>query len=257
MSETPKITLKKWNPNKQKLPFACLCIASRRSGKSYLIRYLYLKFWANEFDVVISMCPTDFADFYPSFLPGDLFYREYRPEVMEALMGMQEERIGNGEKPLSILVILDDCSDDREKYQSELQKIYTKGRHYNISIIYCTQATTLTGPTWRNNSDIILIGRANSSHERKNIVDNFLMGSADEEDLKGAKERPFFNALIKKNTADHNFIIINSDGKTGEFKDTILTYRAKDDIKYGIEIKKIKKRPIEDIKKDALKLVSS
>lgn len=247
--------LRKWKPNKVPIPFASLCIASRRSGKSYLIRYLYLKYWHKKFDAVVVICPTDFNDFYPSFISGSLFFDEYDPDILEGILKSQQDKISNGEIPPNILVILDDCSDENEKYAKTIQRIYTSGRHYAISLIYCVQGTTLTGPQWRNNADFVLIGRSKGGLERTNIVNNFLVGNADEDELGGKSEKTFMMETLKKNTQDYNFLVIDNNATTDKLEDVFLTFKAKDDVDYDIKIEKPKKRDAPDVIESARKLL--
>jgi hypothetical protein len=226
-----ELQLNQWDPTNEPTPFACLVLASRRSGKSYLIKHLWQTVWKKKFDVVMLMCPTDFTGYYSSFLPGKLIFQEYNEEALQALMLLQKQRIDENKKPLRTLVILDDCSDDRERYSTLLQKLYTKGRHYNISVVFATQAASLSSTVWRNNSDFVLIGRMMGGVGREAIRDNFLSGMQDRDELppsfqRGRGDKAFNNALMRKWTSGHSFLVISYTSDTQEFEDVVLQYKA-------------------------------
>lgn len=216
--------LRTWDPSKVELPFSGLIIGSRRSGKSHAIKYLYTRYWADKFDTVCVMCATDInGQFYQSFIASKLFFTCFKSNVIESIQLCQRERVKNGDEMLDILIIIDDCSDSYEKFQSKLQEIYTKGRHYNISIVFSTQATQLTSPVWRNNSDIVMIGKQRGANARKLVTDNFLEGLSD--DLVGSEEKKQNRELISKYTKDHGFLVLdffNAD----DFSSTLYKWKA-------------------------------
>lgn len=221
------MNLDNWKPKKEPVPFSSMFIASRRSGKSTLIRELFINIWSNQFDSVIVMCPTNFEGFYEEFVFGNLFFNEFNPIVIESVMNQQEKLIKEGKKPIEVLLILDDCSDDKERNADAIQKIYTKGRHLHISVVFSTQETTLTGTVWRNNSDFIVIGKQLGGRGRENIVDNFLLGMPEPEDIPaGMKERIYLRQLLKKNTADHSFIVLSFTSDQNDFKHNVFKYKA-------------------------------
>jgi hypothetical protein len=173
------------------------------------------------------MCPTNYEGFYEEFIFGNLFFNEFNPIVIQSVMAQQEKLIKDGKKPLEVLLILDDCSDDRERNADTIQKIYTKGRHLHISVVFSTQETTLTGTVWRNNSDFICIGRQLGGRGRENIVENFLLGMPEPEDIPSSmKEKVFLRQLLKKNTEAHSFLVLSFTSDQNDFKNNVFRYKV-------------------------------
>ena len=223
--------LQTWDPQTIEVPFASLMLASRKSGKSTLIRSLWDSTLSQHFQVVITMCPTDFDEDYAETFPGILNYQEFRPDALERAMQIQQQRRETGQPRLQILVVLDDCSDDGEKHSKLLQKLYTRGRHYDISVIFSTQATSLTGPVWRNNSDLVFIGRQMSAVDRDTVIDLFLKGMVGDDMLpvSGSKrlgEKRVLRQIATKYTKDHGFLVVDYVHGTGDLEDTLFKYKA-------------------------------
>ena len=219
--------LSKWNPRTLKLPFSALMIASRNSGKSTLIRYLYENYWATKFDITCVFCPTDYHQKYPEFIPGTLFFEDFDPAILRKIQALQKKRMEDGKKAYQVLIIFDDCSDDRERYMRDIQYVFTKGRHSMISVLFATQSSSLTSTVWRNNADAIFLSQNRSSGGRDQLVDNYFSGLSDEDDRpEGMTERRFYNKILKKYTSDNKFIVITFNGRTNEFVDMVQWFKA-------------------------------
>jgi len=223
----PGTALAPWDPATMKPPFAALMIASRNSGKSTLIRSLWHSQLASQFDVVLCFCSTDFDEKYQDTFPGTLFYEELQSAVIERTLKVQEQRKRAQKKMARILVVVDDLSTDRERYDPMLKRLYTRGRHYDVSIIFSTQATQLSDSVWRNNSDYVFIGRQMGARAREMVVEQFLMGTADEDDLPtGVKEKTFLKRVVRDNTRAFSFIVIDYNQGSGDLSDTVYSYTA-------------------------------
>lgn len=146
--------LKRWRPERERTPFASLLLASRNSGKSHLIRTLWEKVWKTRFRFVVVFCGSDHDESYPDFLPGRMFFKKFRPDVVQRLKQMNEDRTAGGLDQLPVLFILDDCSESRERYDEDLRSLYTRGRHWAFSVVFATQGIQLSDTVARNNSDL-------------------------------------------------------------------------------------------------------
>jgi len=228
-----KIILKDWQ-NVEKLKnnfFAIICFAPRKSGKSQMIKYIYEKCkMGEEYDhiVVISESP-DSMDHYSNFVHGNLFFTKFDARILENLI-KQSQNLELEGKPKKFLLILDDTIGNDMKNNNSMMEIYAIGRHNRISCILITQKLTLINTTVRNNSDVILIGRTTNAGEKKSIIDNLLDGLADDEEIEkyGYKSSEKFNkTLIKQNTTDYNFIVIdNMDNNKINFDEIVYKYKA-------------------------------
>lgn len=236
MSANP-YTLRRWRPEREPTPFACLLLASRNSGKSHLIRTLWEKTWKTRFKFVVTFCGSDHDESYPDFLPGKLFFKTFRPEVVGKFKAINEQRTRDGLSQIPVLFILDDCSETRERYDEELRSLYTRGRHWGFSVIFATQGIQLSDTVARNNSDFVLLGRQRGAAGRELAVDNFLKGLPEVGDLpvlggpsstgRRQTEKAFLNTLYKRNTVGFQFIVVTtSNPYATEFKDLVQVYKS-------------------------------
>jgi len=108
-----------------------------------------------------------------------------------------------------VLVILDDCQGLRNRFlhSPEVESIFIKGRHWNISVILMGQSYRKTEKTVRNNStDIILFPCMES--EMKTLCDEVLPA--------GVKASEF-RSIMKYATSElYNFLYINKRAPAGE-----------------------------------------
>lgn len=194
--------------------------------------------------MVFVFSPTVFTGFYEEFIFGNFFFEELNNEFLEKILMKQRQREEAGKKSRKILIILDDCSDERERYNNIVQKIYTTGRHYNISVIFSTQETVLTSTVWRNNSDFIIVGKQLGGRGRQNVSENFLVGNIDDDEIpSGMSEKAYMGQLLRKYTADHSFIVLSYLNTTNEFSDTVLQYKVNEDVK---TVKKLKAKKVDE-----------
>ena len=223
-----KKKLKVWNlePFKNGNLFACLIIGARESGKSHLIKHLYrICQFDKYYDKVIVFCNSgEIYEYYCEFVFGNLIFKEFRKEILENIMKLSEMQREKG-KPKKYLIIFDDSVGYDEKNCDSILQIYATGRHFNISIIFCSQRLLLTNTTARCNSDVIFIGRLKSANERKTIIDQFFKGSITVNSRQ--TENNIYNEIVNNYTMDYNFIALDfSNNKMIDFYDTTYYYKA-------------------------------
>jgi hypothetical protein len=229
--------LKTWRPERERTPFASLLLASRNSGKSHLIRTLWEKTWKTRFKLVVVFCGSDHDEAYPSFLPGRLFFKTFRPDIVQKFKQMNEDRVAAGLEQIPILFIVDDCSESRERYDDDLRSLYTRGRHWALSIVFASQAIQLSDTVARNNSDFVILGLQRGAAGRDLAIDNFLKGLVETEDLplettpggvtRRLSEKRYLSTLFKKHTSGYGFIVVTTSSPYAtDFKDLVLRYRS-------------------------------
>lgn len=222
------INLDKWDPImslKNKL-FSMVITGSRREGKSYMIKHIYEKCnFGNEYAFTIVFTENaDNMDYMSEYISGDLFFKEFDPDIIERIKKLNYAFEVKGIKK-KFLIIIDDCLDT--KNDLSMKKLYAMGRHENISIIFSIQKTTLIDTTCRNNSDLILITRSKSANEKKSIIDNFMKGTAEEDDMKGMSEDKFHRLLLKDTCKDYQFLVLDyTNNKSNNFNDIVKIYKA-------------------------------
>lgn len=229
-----KINLKEWD-SIEKLKnnfFSIICFASRKSGKSELIKCIYEQCnFGDEYDHVIVMSECmDTLDFFSNFVHGNLFFNEFSSNYIQNIIS-QSEKLEFENNKKKFLLIIDDVVGNTIKYSEVMQRIYAVGRHYRISCILICQKLTLINTAVRNNSDLILIGRSKTAQEKKSIIENLLDGVIDKNDIKNygmSTKDEFYNTLLKEHTSDYNFIVLDFlDQKNIEFDEVVKTYKAK------------------------------
>lgn len=184
-----------------------LVCARRGSGKSELIKYL-IKEFKDLFDTVIVISTTDFSGFYKQIIPEKNVSNTYEDKIIESLLN-KLERINKGKNQRNpefkrVLVVLDDViSDTRLASSKSLEKVYTKGRHYGITLILASQYIKKISPTMRENTDYVFIGK-HTENSRSIFTEEF-------NDYLTNKE---FEQILKNNAGvDYNFVVINCTAK--------------------------------------------
>ena len=168
----------------------------------------------HKFDIFIVFSPTLSNalanDFYAEFIPGELMYTEYTPEKIDRLLEIQEAYINSGRDYKKAVIIFDDCIGSREKNDETLRKIMMMGRNKDITIIFIAQDITLTGTTWRNNSDYIFFSAEPSLKRKEIYVREFISKFKQQKN----KSKEQMMAEYDDLTENHNFLVCNQyDGK--------------------------------------------
>lgn len=224
------IHLDEWNPKNTLCNkfFSMIITGSRREGKSFMIKHIYKTCdFGKEYDYVIVFSEnSDNIDFYSEFVHGSLFFDNYDTQIVERIKILQQAYELRGIKK-KFLIIMDDCLNN-SKNEANFKQLYAQGRHMNISIIFSIQKATLIDTTARNNSDCVLICRSKSAMEKTSILNNFMKGTADEEDMKGLSEEKFHRKLMKQYCKNYQFLVLDyMNNQSNEFKDIVKKYKAK------------------------------
>ena len=219
---TPK--LKTWKPEfKRGKNFSMLILASRGSGKSYLCRYLLEYHLRDKFDSFIVFSDSeDELENYREILPGRLFFDDFYPEMVEAVVKKNKERQQIGKPLFQTLVLFDDKISNKMRYDDQILQLFTRGRHVGISIIFISQSHVFANTTWRNNSDTIIILKQNARQAREAINDNILIGSLDAPE--DANEKKYFMNIMRHYINKEGDALV-LDFNKGAF-DNLYQYRA-------------------------------
>lgn len=178
-------------------------VAKRNSGKSILIRYLINK-QKHLFSKIFVICPTEKINpFYNQITKEDCIFDEWNENWVEELIETLTKI--NTHKPLSerknVLLILDDCMSDINYNSSKSMKlIYTRGRHFNLSIIATCQYLNSLPKICRSNCDLIITGQMNLSSIE--MMANEYCSNLDKSE---------FIKLFNRSTKDYNFLVINNN----------------------------------------------
>lgn len=176
-------------------------VAKRNSGKSVLLKYL-VSTCKSKWDKIFVICPSESVNhFYKEFVPENCIFDEWSEGWVESLIAKMSKINGEaGAEKKNVLLIMDDCCSDTNFHASPtLKKLYTRGRHINISIILTTQYLNQLPPVCRSNADYLIAGQMNRM-SISILCDEYLAGDLD---------RTEFIKLFNRATKDYNFLLIN------------------------------------------------
>lgn len=221
-----EIGLQRWKPNFVRgKNFAMLIFASRGGGKSHLTEYLLKYHLRDKYDSFIVFSQSlDSLNEYKSILPGDLFFDEFNSDMIFELFKLNKKRMADNLPKIQYLLVFDDQISNKQRYDDSLLQIFTRGRHVGVSIIFISQSLVYANASWRNNADVIISLKQNSTQARKAIRDNIFSGSINLPD--NVKENKFYENLMRK------YMSIPGDALVLDFEkssfDNLFWFRAPD-----------------------------
>ena len=178
-------------------------VAKRNSGKSILIRYLVNQ-QKHLFSKIFVICPTESINhFYNTITHDDCIFDEWKEDWANQLIDIMTKTNANqpSNERKNVLIILDDCMSDIDFNQSKsLKKIYTRGRHFNLSIIATCQYLNSLPKICRSNCDTLISGQMN-------LCSIEMLAS---EYCSNLSKREFIT-LFNKTTKDYGFLVINNN----------------------------------------------
>jgi len=185
-------------------PFMCILNAAKASGKSILTRYL-LYVYAHEFSYVTVISATALTGFYAEFIPQAFIHDKYEDSIVEAIIKKQETFKKAG-KNIQTCLVLDDILADtnirmEQRKANIMSKLYAANRHWNISLIICSQKLTSLPRLCRDNVDFCCIGRTMRSAWDQ-IYQDF-----------GNMPKDEFYKMLEDGTRDYRFLLYTAQVK--------------------------------------------
>ena len=179
--------------------------AKRRSGKTQLILNM-VKENKHRFNKCFLISTTeeinqDFKD----IINKDCIFNEYNEDWMNLLMKKLKEKLisqdeKNDEEPYRVLLILDDILSDSSLHSSKsLTNLFTRGRHYKITLLISCQYINLLPVCCRINTDYLFCGQQNAQ-SIDILCSQYRSGNISKKE---------FIALVNKCTEDYSFLLIN------------------------------------------------
>lgn len=201
--------------------FSMMLIAKRRSGKTELIRYLYENYLEKSFDLVVVYSTMPTSSYYKKFISGKkVFITNNDLTKIEKIIKKNGDLMKKGKKIINTLVIFDDTNTNKQKFDERVLDLYTKGRHFNTSIIYSSQAPTLVNNIWKENSDFIIIFKMKTRRYKDYVIENILSGMIDINFKTRSAEKKFYEDLFIKCVEDqYSAMVLDlTDDKVFAFK---------------------------------------
>ena len=161
----------------EKLPFRRIICSSSQGGKGILIQNLVLKVYRNGFERIYIVSPTATIDEayrkINKYVETELkiednkeqhVFDEYNPEALQNIIDTQLEIIDYQNKIgmtklLSCLLIIDDFAEDKTflRCRKILHGLYTKSRHFGLSVTTAVQKYSNLAPIVRLNTSSLYI----------------------------------------------------------------------------------------------------
>ena len=125
-----------------KVPFSMSIASKRNTGKTLLVSVLIRELLERKaVDMVLVMSQTQHVNDDYKFLPARL-RQSFSEEVIKKLLETQG-KVPKKERD-QVLLVLDDVLSDREAEKSRfIKRLYTLGRHYDISIVLISQTSNV------------------------------------------------------------------------------------------------------------------
>ena len=177
-------------PQADKLPFRSIIVCASQGGKGILIQNLVLKIYRGCFERIYIVSPTAHIDeaykevikYIQKELKIDnkkeqYLFDEYNPEALEHIIDTQHKVIEYQKKNkmtklFSCLLIIDDWAEDRifMRYSKILHGLYTKSRHFGLSVITSSQKLNALAPIVRLNTSSLYIFKLKNQAELDTFI---------------------------------------------------------------------------------------
>lgn len=149
-----------------------LLVSQRRAGKSTALRSILYEHGHQYDEVYIISQTAKFNNDYYFVKPEHIFNAENIDKVISMILSMAEEDILK-KKKVNRLIILDDVM-GFVRNSEEVSGLFTRGRHFYITVFLIVQRISAVRPEIRNNSDIIASALSKSKDVQEFFIDEFL-----------------------------------------------------------------------------------
>lgn len=223
--------LREWNALSYdwRAPFTMVVSASRNSGKSYMIKHMYKTYWHVHFDSVVVFSHSVCNGFYEDFIPGKLLFSNYSENVMAKVV-QKATAMKAARKRYRVLVIMDDCLNRKNAYSQSLNKLFSMGRHINISCVIVSQTLkTYFSGLMRENTNLLMVLYQRSKSEKMYLYEKFLDDRIDDDDLPPrwqVDKKRWCMQMLKQRCRNYWAVVVEMESQALDYKDVVFKYRA-------------------------------
>ena len=207
-----------------KLPFSMIVVSKRNSGKSYLVKHLLKLFMVDNklFNYIVLFSSTANLSHDFDCLPKKSIQEDFSSAKVNKILDFQKAS-KDSKNPKQCLIILDDTIGAKldPSFKSNLDLLFSRGRHFNTSIIFISQyIKNYISTTIRNNIDYLLFS-INNYNVIKIIYDLVVYSGNIKEFIKfvGEKTKNYtFLIYNNLNYSDNNFFTIQAPNNIEKFE---------------------------------------
>lgn len=222
-----RLELPQWDPMMFPADGTCVLFGSRRTGKSWMIRYLLWQY-RYMYRAVIVMTNTKQNKFWGQYVPFRFIHTPYDPFVIGQILATQKALIAqnelNSNNPEMIVnpyiaLVLDDVVARNMHHDEQLNQLFYEGRHSCMAIFIATQYPKALPPGVRGNADLAVVFPQESLQEQDIIREQYFNFFESKDD---------WAITLMEYTRDHNCIVLNLTDKTVPQIQRIYTHKAED-----------------------------
>lgn len=157
--------------------------AARRAGKSHLTTDIIHQIAPKlKPEVVVLFSETSHLSGDFEFVPKMFNFDHYDEAILNEFVETQAQMIsvlkkkGKSKKDFpKLLIIFDDVISDMKAFYSHgLNRLFTTGRHLNISFVFITQYLHALSPKQRGNIDLLILFKDPNFKNNKSVRENFI-----------------------------------------------------------------------------------
>ena len=207
-----------------RIPFSMIVVSKRNSGKSYLTKHLLKLFMVDNklFNYIVLFSSTANLSHDFDCLPKKAIQEDFSSAKVNKILDFQKAS-KDSKNPKQCLIILDDTIGAKldPSFKSNLDLLFSRGRHFNISIIFISQyIKNYISTTIRNNIDYLLFS-INNYNVIKIIYDLVVYSGNIKEFIKfvGDKTKNYtFLIYNNLNYSENNFFTIQAPNNIEKFE---------------------------------------
>jgi Poxvirus A32 protein len=215
-----KLDLPKFDLNRI-APFSTIVlIGKRNTGKSVLVTDIVHRF--KDMSAIVVMSGTEAGNrHFQQYVPDSFVYNDYNPDAIAGIIKRQTALIDKGmsRESIGILVVLDDCSYDKNALNRDknLRFMFMNGRHLGITTILTTQYAMDISSGLRYNIDYVFAFKDNTFTNKERLYKNFFGV------FNKAKE---FYTVFDQIAVGYDCIVLDNTSRSNKISDQIAWFRA-------------------------------
>jgi hypothetical protein len=203
-----------------------VCIGSRSSGKSFLVREI--SYFIKDIPLVIVQSSTEpGTGFFSEFVHPLFIYNDFEPDVLISVLNHQKKKAETLKKEgrelkyevnEHVCIILDDLAFDKSLMKlPAMRELFFNGRHFGIVLIITFQYLMDLGPAFRGNVNYVICCKEN----KKDTIDKlhkYFFGIFD--------KVSDFRKVLSTCTNDYRCLVLENTPKSERIEDLVFWYKA-------------------------------